>query len=149
MMIMIQMSMIFAGVALIQTIGIGLLARLPVVQGTSFAFVPIMVPLVAGKGVDAMAAVMGGVVVGGLFHLSSVLSLRKRFALPPLVTGLVVLMIGLYLIKVGIQYAAGGVPTMGKPESGSLQNWSVAGVVIVVSLGVKFFARGLSLPGRC
>ena len=68
---MIQMSMIFAGVAtLIQTIGIGPAgARLPVVQGTSFAFVPIMVPLVAGKGVDAMAAVMGGVVVGGLFHL--------------------------------------------------------------------------------
>ena len=62
-------------------------------------------------------------------------------------TGLVVLMIGLYLIKVGIQYAAGGVPAMGKPEFGSLQNWSVAGVVIVVSLGVKFFARGIVSAG--
>ena len=68
---MIQMSMVFAGIAtLIQTIGIGPIgARLPIVQGTSFAFVPIMIPLVAGKGVDAMAAVMGGVLVGGLFHL--------------------------------------------------------------------------------
>lgn len=147
---MIQMSMIFAGVAtLIQTIGIGPVgARLPVVQGTSFAFVPIMVPLVAGKGVDAMAAVMGGVVVGGLFHLFLGTFIKKiRFALPPLVTGLVVLMIGLYLIKVGIQYAAGGVPAMGKPEFGSLQNWSVAGVVIVVSLGVKFFTRGIVSAG--
>ena len=50
---MIQMSMVFAGIAtLIQTIGIGPIgARLPIVQGTSFAFVPIMFPLVAGKGV--------------------------------------------------------------------------------------------------
>ncbi len=61
----------------------------------------------------------------------------------PLVTGLVVLMIGLALVKVGIQYAAGGVPAMGKPEFGSLQNWSVALVVIVVTLGLKFFTRGM------
>jgi len=147
---MIQMSMVFAGIAtLIQTIGMGPVgARLPVVQGTSFAFVPIMVPLVAGKGVDAMAAVMGGVLVGGLFHIFLGTFIKKiRFALPPLVTGLVVLMIGLYLIKVGIQYAAGGVPAMGKPEFGSLQNWTVAGVVIVVSLGVKFFTRGIVSAG--
>ena len=147
---MIQMSMVFAGIAtLIQTIGMGPVgARLPVVQGTSFAFVPIMVPLVAGKGVDAMAAVMGGVLVGGLFHVFLGTFIKKiRFALPPLVTGLVVLMIGLYFIKVGIQYAAGGVPAMGKPEFGSLHNWTVAGVVIVVSLGVKFFARGIVSAG--
>jgi uracil-xanthine permease len=68
---------------------------------------------------------------------------KIRFALPPLVTGLVVLMIGLALVKVGIQYAAGGVPMIGKPEYGSLQNWSVALVVIVVTLGLKFFTRGL------
>lgn len=147
---MIQMSMVFAGIAtLIQTIGMGPVgARLPVVQGTSFAFVPIMVPLVAGKGVDAMAAVMGGILVGGLFHMFLGTFIKKiRFALPPLVTGLVVLMIGLYLIKVGIQYAAGGVPAMGKPEFGSLQNWMVAGIVIVVSLGVKFFACGIVSAG--
>jgi xanthine/uracil permease len=53
---MIQMSMFFAGIAtLFQTIGVGPVgARLPIVQGTSFAFIPIMIPLVAGKGVDAM-----------------------------------------------------------------------------------------------
>ena len=147
---MIQMSMVFAGIAtLIQTIGMGPVgARLPVVQGTSFAFVPIMVPLVAGKGIDAMSAVMGGVLVGGMFHIFLGAFIKKiRFALPPLVTGLVVLMIGLYLIKVGIQYAAGGVPAMGKPEFGSLQNWTVASVVIVVSLGVKFFTRGIVSAG--
>ena len=143
---MIQMSMLFAGIAtLFQTVGFGPVgARLPIVQGTSFAFLPVMIPLVAGKGVDAMAVLMGGIVIGGIFHtcLAPIIG-RIRFALPPLVTGLVVLMIGLALIKVGIQYAAGGVPAIGKPEFGSLQNWSVALVVIVVTLGVKFFTRGI------
>lgn len=143
---MIQMSMLFAGVAtLFQTIGFGPVgARLPIVQGTSFAFIPIMIPLVAGKGVDAMAVLMGGVMIGGLFHTCLAPFVGKiRFALPPLVTGLVVTMIGLALVKVGIQYAAGGVPAIGKPEYGSLQSWSVALVVIVVTLGFKFFAKGM------
>ena len=105
---MIQMSMFFAGIAtLFQTIGFGPVgARLPIVQGTSFAFIPIMIPLVAGKGVDAIAVLMGGIVVGGLFHAFLGLFIgRLRFALPPLVTGLVVTMIGLALVKVGVQYA--------------------------------------------
>lgn len=143
---MIQMSMFFAGIAtLFQSIGFGPVgARLPIVQGTSFAFIPIMIPLVAGKGVDAIAVIMGGVFVGGLFHAFLSLFIGKlRFALPPLVTGLVVTMIGLALVKVGIQYAAGGVPAMAKPEYGSLLNWSMAGIVIVVTLGLKFFTRGM------
>lgn len=143
---MIQMSMFFAGIAtLIQTIGVGPVgAKLPIVQGTSFAFIPIMIPLVAGKGVDAIAVLMGGIIVGGLFHAVLGLFIGKiRFALPPLVTGLVVTMIGLALVKVGIQYAAGGVPAIGKPEYGSLLNWTMAGVVILVTLGLKFFTRGM------
>lgn len=143
---MIQMSMLFAGVAtLIQTIGIGPVgAKMPVVQGTSFAFLPIMIPLVAGQGVEALPALFGGVLVGGLFHaLLGTFIGKIRFALPPLITGIVVLLIGLILLKVGIQYAAGGVPAIGKPEYGSLLNWSVAGSVILVTLGLKFFARGM------
>ncbi len=143
---MIQMSMFFAGVAtLFQTLGVGPVgAKLPIVQGTSFAFLPVMIPLVAGKGVDAIAVLMGGIMVGGLFHAALGLVIgRIRFALPPLVTGLVVTMIGLSLVKVGIQYAAGGVPAIGTPEYGSAANWFVASVVILVTLGLKFFARGM------
>ena len=63
-----------------------------------------------------MATIAGGVLVGGLFHASLAPFVGKlRFALPPLVTGLVVSMIGLALVKVGIQYAAGGVPAIGTP----------------------------------
>ncbi|EDZ44839.1 uracil-xanthine permease family protein [Leisingera daeponensis] len=143
---LIQMSMLFAGIAtLLQTITLGPVgAALPIVQGTSFAFLPIMIPLVAGKGVDGLAAMFTGVIIGGIFHASLGMVIgRIRFALPPLVTGLVVTMIGLALVKVGIQYAAGGVPAIGTPEYGSLLNWSAALVVILVTLGLKFFTRGM------
>jgi xanthine permease len=145
---LIQMSMLFAGVAtLLQTLTIGPIgAALPIVQGTSFAFLPIMIPLVAGKGVDGLAALFTGVIIGGFFHaLLGTFIGKIRFALPPLVTGLVVMMIGLALVKVGIQYAAGGVPAKfsGAAEYGSLLNWSAALLVIIVTLGLKFFTRGM------
>ncbi|WP_432474606.1 uracil-xanthine permease family protein [Amphritea sp. HPY] len=143
---MIQMSILFAGIStLFQTIGMGPVgARLPIVQGTSFAFLPIMIPLVAGQGITTLGALMGGVVIGGCFHfLIGTFIGRIRFALPPLVTGLIVLMIGLALVKVGIQYAAGGVPAIGTPEFGSLKSWSMALIVILVTIGVKFFCKGI------
>lgn len=161
---MIQMSMLFAGIAtLLQTVGIGPVgARLPIVQGTSFAFVPVMIPAVAGLGTAGLAGLMTGVVLGGIFHffLGFIVG-RIRYALPPLVTGLIVLMIGLALVQVGIQYAAGGVPAMeagmraiaearaaGTPVDwstisfGSFNQWLPAIVVILVTLAIKFFARG-------
>lgn len=139
---MIQMAMTFAGVAtLLQTIGVGPVgARLPIVQGTSFAFVPIMIPIAKTAGVGA---VLGATVIGGLFHflLGTVIG-RIRHLLPPLVTGIVVLTIGLALIPVGIRYAAGGVPLQGTPEFGAFNHWFLALLVIVVTVGIKFFARG-------
>ncbi|WP_420547279.1 uracil-xanthine permease family protein [Curvivirga sp.] len=140
---MIQMVMVFAGIAtLIQTVGLGPIgAKLPIVQGTSFAFIPVMIPVVKTAG---MAALFGGVVIGGIFHffLGTVIG-RIRNALPPLVTGIVVLTIGLSLIPVGIKYAAGGVPLMGKPEFGTWEHWSLALIVILVTLGLKFFSKGM------
>lgn len=145
---LIQMAMLFAGVAtLIQTVGIGPVgSKLPIVQGTSFAFLPVMIPAMVGAGTAGLGGLMAGVVIGGLFHAFLGLFVGKiRFALPPLVTGLIVLMIGLALIKVGIEYAAGGAGDFNrsKPTWGGLTNWFQAGVVIVVTLALKFFARGL------
>ena len=143
---MIQMAMLFAGVAtLIQTVGLGPFgARLPVVQGTSFAFLPVMIPIVQGQGVAAMAALTTAALIGGLFQ--TVLSFfvgKIRFALPPLVTGLVVVMIGLSLMRVGVQYAAGGVEAQGTPAYGAAASWALAGIVVAVTLTLSFFARGI------
>jgi xanthine permease len=143
---MIQMAMLFAGVAtLLQTIGLGPVgARLPLVQGTSFAFLPVMIPIAAGQGVGAMAAISTAALCGGLFHacLSAFVG-RIRFALPPMITGLVVLMIGLSLMRIGIQYAAGGVAAQGTAAYGAGASWLLAGVVVAVTLGLSFFARGI------
>lgn len=146
MLYMIQMAMLFAGVAtLIQTIGIGPVgARLPIVQGTSFAFLPVMIPIVAGQGPAAMGALTTAAIFGGLFHtvLSAFVG-RIRFALPPMVTGLVVLMIGVSLMRIGVHYAAGGVPAQGTAAYGAGESWLLAGVVIAVTLALSFYARGI------
>lgn len=144
---MVQMSMLFAGIAtLIQTIGMGPVgARLPIVQGTSFAFLPVMIPAVIGAGTAGMAGLMTGVMIGGVFHFGIGFFIKKiRFALPPLVTGLIVLMIGLALIKVGIEYAAGGAGDFNRsnPKWGSLGNWTQAGTVIIVTMAIKFWSKG-------
>ena len=142
----IQMAMLFAGVAtLFQTIGFGPVgARLPVMQGTSFAFVPIMIGIVKSSG---MAALMGSVVVAGLFHaaLGTIIG-RIRHWFPPLVSGMVITTIGLYLIPVGIKYAAGGAADfqMNNPAWGGFGSWGLALVVIFVALGCKFYTRGLT-----
>ncbi|MEM7546314.1 MAG: nucleobase:cation symporter-2 family protein [Pseudomonadota bacterium] len=139
---LVQMAMLFAGVAtLFQTVGIGPVgARLPIMQGTSFAFVSVLAAVAATQG---MGVVMGAVVIAGVAHfcLGAVIG-RLRFLFPPLVSGLVILTIGLYLIPVGIKYAAGGAAKfqMEADSFGSLMHWSVALTVILVALGIKFFA---------
>lgn len=143
---MIQMSMLFAGIAtLMQTVGFGPIgARLPLVQGTSFAYIPVMIPIVAGKGVGAMAELMTAALFCGVVHgILSMFVGRVRFALPPLITGLVVLMIGLSLMRIGVQYSAGGVPAIGTPAFGVGSSWLLAGVVVISTLTLKFYARGV------
>ena len=141
---LIQMAMLFAGVAtLFQTIGIGPMgARLPIMQGTSFAFVGVLAGVAAtlGLGVALTACIIGGVIH---FFLGAVIK-NLRWLFPPLVTGLVILAIGLYLIPVAIKYAAGGAAEfqMAAESFGSLKHWSVALTVIVVSLVLKFFTKG-------
>jgi NCS2 family nucleobase:cation symporter-2 len=68
-----------------------------------------------------------------------------RYLFPPLVTGLVILAIGLYLVPVGIKYAAGGAADfqMAAESFGSLMHWTVALTVIVVALGFKFMTKGI------
>ncbi len=142
---LIQMAMLFAGIAtLFQTIGFGPIgARLPIMQGTSFAFVGVLAGIAATQG---LGVALTSCIIGGALHfaLGSVIG-RIRWLFPPLVTGLVILAIGLYLIPVAIKYAAGGAATfqMEAESFGSMQHWSVALTVVVVALGFKFFSKGI------
>ena len=143
---LIQMAMMFAGVAtLFQTIGFGMIgAKLPVMQGTSIAFVPVMINVVKSSG---MAALMGSIIVSGLFHamLGTFIG-RLRHWFPPLVMGLVITTIGLYVIPVGIRFASGGAAPhqMSDPSWGDLDHWTLAMFVMFTALGCKFFTRGFT-----
>jgi xanthine permease XanP len=136
----ISMSLFISGIAtFIQTkrfgpVGSGLLS----VQGTSFAFVgPI---IAAGIGVtsnggtpkEALGLIFGLCFFGAFVEiiLSRFLHLARKI-ITPLVTGTIVLIIGLSLIKVGITSMGGGVPSIGAGTFGSLQNLGVAMLVLV------------------
>ncbi|MDE0239280.1 MAG: nucleobase:cation symporter-2 family protein [bacterium] len=142
---LIQMAMLFAGVAtLFQTVGVGPVgSRLPIMQGTSFAFVSVLTAIAAteGLGVALTACLIGGIIHFGFGTIIG----RIRFLFPPLVTGLVILAIGLYLIPVAVKYAAGGAATfqMEAESFGSLEHWSVALVVVIVAIVAKFYFRGI------
>ena len=142
---LIQMAMLFAGIAtLFQTVGFGPIgARLPIMQGTSFAFVGVLAGIAATQG---LGVALTSCIIGGLIHfaLGSVIA-NIRYLFPPLVTGLVILAIGLYLVPVGIKYAAGGAADfqMAAESFGSLMHWTVALTVIVVALGFKFMTKGI------
>ena len=141
---LIQMALFAAGVAtIIQTVGyknIG--SRLPIIQDTSFAFIPIMLPFKA----FGLGAIFTAAFIGGIFQIWIGKMLKPiRHMFPPLVTGIVVLMIGISLLKVGFKYAGGGVWLMNnKPEIfGNWEHLLIAGTVLMVALICNIRGKGM------
>jgi len=141
---LIQMALFVSGVAtIIQTVGYGKIgSRLPIIQGTSFAFIPVMAPFAkAGLG-----AIFTAAFIGGLFQMWIGKMLRPiRHMFPPLVTGIVVLMIGISLLKVGFMYAGGGAWLLNnKPEAfGNGSHLFIAFIVLIVALVAHQKGKGM------
>ncbi|MDZ7853854.1 MAG: nucleobase:cation symporter-2 family protein [Halomonas sp.] len=137
---MIQAAMFVAGVAtLVQSLGLGPIgARLPIVMGTSFGFVPVLIPIAVGMGLPAAlgAALCGGVAMAlvGLFLP------WFRFLFPPVVTGTFVIMLGTLLMPVGLAYVGGG---FGAEDFGASHHLLLAGLVLLITLGLHQFGRGI------
>ena len=144
---LLQNAMIIAGiVTLVQMFSIGPVGgKVPIVMGTSSGFLGVLNNTVAacGGGVIAYGAIMGACIVGGIFEgiLGAFLKpLRKFF--PAIVTGSVVIAIGLSLLGVGINYFCGGT---GKNDYGSLPNLFLGMVVLIVIVLLKHFAPSRSI----
>lgn len=146
--VLVQIALLAAGVAtLIQTVGIGPVgARLPIVQGTSFAYIGILTGAI--KGGATLAAVFGASLVGGLFQIvlgMFIPQLRKY--IPTLVSGVVVLTIGFTLLPVGIKYAAGcgayPAPFCQAGGFGEGANWLMALFVIIITLLIRRYGKGI------
>ena len=143
---LLQNAMLIAGiVTLVQVFTIGPVGgKLPIVMGTSSGFIGVCqsVAGVIGNGVVAYGAIMAASFIGGLFEtvLGSFLKpLRKFF--PSVVTGTVVLSIGLSLIAVGISSFGGG---SSAKDYGSLENLFVGFVVLVVIVVLKHGTKGFT-----
>ena len=65
-----------------------------------------------------------------------------RKILPHAVTGTVVLILGISLIGVGIQFVGGGVGMQGDPTFGSIKNITIALIVFLVIVLLKQFSKG-------
>ena len=143
---LLQNAMLIAGVVtLIQVFAIGPVgAKLPIVMGTSSGFIGVCnsVAVGIGGGSYAYGAIMGASLLGGLFEgvLGFCLKpLRKFF--PAIVTGTVVLSIGLSLISVGVGSFGGGA---NNGDFGSLENLFVGFVVLVVIVALKHGTKGIT-----
>jgi len=138
----VQMVLLFSGLAtIVQAYTIGPVgARLPIVMGTSFTFVGAATSIGANYG---LAAVFGSILVTGFLVEGLVGWQFKRIKpfFPPLVTGLVVVIIGLYLVPVGMDYVAGGV---GAENYGSLTNLGLASLVLGVAVLLNLFTTGVT-----
>ena len=141
---LIQMALFVAGVAtIIQTVGIGKVgSRLPIIQGTSFAFIPVMAPFAK----VGLGAVFTAAFIGGIFQMWIGRMLKPiRHLFPPLVTGIVVLMIGVSLLKVGFMYAGGGGWLLNnKPEVfGNSNHLIISFTVLIVALWAHQKGKGM------
>jgi len=135
---LVSMSLFVSGIStFIQCRRFGPLgAKLLCIQGTSFSFIgPIIttgltggLPLIFGV---CMAAAPVEMIISRTFKY-------LRTIITPLVSGIVVLLIGLSLIKVGIVACGGGYAAMDNGTFGSWENLSIAGLVL---LSVLFFNR--------
>ena len=119
-------------------------AKLPIVMGTSSGFIGVCqsVSKVMGGGVLAYGAIMAASLIGGIFEtvLGSFLKPLRRF-FPAIVTGTVVLSIGLSLISVGVGSFGGG--TSAK-DYGSMENLFVGFVVLVIIVILKHCTKGIT-----
>ncbi|MGO5091418.1 nucleobase:cation symporter-2 family protein [Clostridium sp. LCP25S3_F10] len=137
---LISSAILAAGVAtFIQSRGIGPIgARVACIMGTDFTFVA---PAIAVGGKFGLSGIFGATILGAsiVIILSFfVKPLMKLF--PPIVTGTVVSLIGLTLLPVSIDWAAGGA---GSSNYGSLKNISIALFIMIVTLLLNHYGKGL------
>ncbi len=143
---LLQNAMLIAGiVTLIQLYAIGPIGgKVPIIMGTSSGFIGVCssVASVMGGGILGYGAIMGASIIGGLFEsvLGFMLKPLRRF-FPAVVTGTVVLSIGLSLIGVGVNSFGGG---NSANDFGSIENLLLGTIVLVIIIALKHGTKGIT-----
>ncbi len=146
-------------VTLIQSLGMtqwfGI--RMPVMMGVTFAAVGPMVAMANSMpGIDGARTIFGAIIAAGVIgiFIAPLVSRLLRF-FPPVVTGTIIAVIGISLMRVGIGWALGGpaflakIPDPANPGKmivnagyGALDNLAIAFFVLAVILAIAKFGRG-------
>ena len=114
-------------------------ARLPVIMGISFAYVP---TLTAIGGEFGISAILGAEMIGGIVAIVFGIFVKQiRVLFPPLVTGTVIFTIGLSLYPTAVRYMAGGAGILnhfakGILKLGSLLFAMIAGYIVAFAVGL-------------
>ena len=133
-------TILASGIAtIIQSKGIGRIgARVPCIMGTDFTFVS---PAITVGSVAGLPGIIGATILGSIVEVVLSFFIKPLMKLfPPLVTGTVVCLIGLTLIPVSMDWAAGGV---GAADYGSLRNVVIAMTVLVITLLLNRYGKGM------
>ena len=129
---LVSMALFASGVATfiqcrkVGPVGCGLLC----VQGTSFSFIG---PIIAAGMAGGLPAIFGATIAGSFVEIlvSRVLKYMRKI-ITPLVSGIVVTLIGMSLIKVGISACGGGEAAKAAGTFGSFEYVGLAALVLVV-----------------
>jgi xanthine permease len=138
---LINADLFACGIAtLIQTIGFrGVGIRLPIIMGVTAVSISPMLAMAAMPGVG-LNGIYGAVLAGGVFGLCVAPFVRHvlRF-FPAVVTGTIITMIGVVLMRVGVNWAGGGAAASDFGAAGYL---GIAALVLGVILAVIKFGTG-------
>jgi uric acid transporter len=127
--------------------------RLPVMMGVTFAAVGPMLSMAADPDIGVLG-IYGSVIAAGLFGVLVAPFVSRLLPLfPPVVTGTIILVIGISLMRVAINWAAGGQPTIMKvvdgvpgqfpnPAYGGLQGLGLALFTLVLILALIRWGGG-------
>lgn len=113
-------------------------ARLPVIMGVSFAYIPVLTSIGVKYGIGA---VYGAQLVGGVVAFVVGMNIKRIYKyFPPMVSGTVVMTIGLSLYSIALNYMAGGT---GNPNQGDMKYWIVAFITLAVVLVCNMYFKGI------
>ena len=139
----VQCTLFTAGITtMVQAFGLGPVgAKLPIMMGSTFTFLSISISIGANPALG-LSALFGAFLIGGIIEafLGQYIIRHLKKYLTPIVTGSVVLAIGLSLLGIGLNYAAGG--DSYAADYGSLANLGVAAFTFLVAVGFSAFGKG-------
>jgi uric acid transporter len=128
-------------VTLLQCLGVGRFMgiRLPVIMSVTFAAVTPMIAIGLNPDIGLTGIFGATIAAGAITTLLAPVIGRLIPLFPPLVTGVVITSIGLSIIQVGIDWAAGG---KGNPHYGAPVYLCISFAVLLFILVVTRFAKG-------